>query len=82
MFVELPHEVTRLFLSQSQRKKERKQTTQTRDRGEKAMGSRFGALAEEEYDKIAPVIACTLPALTDSMPERERGELAGDVTKE
>jgi len=27
----------------------------------KAMGSRFGALAEEEYDKIAPVIACTLP---------------------
>ena len=21
---------------------------------------------EEEYDKIAPVIACTLPALTDS----------------
>ena len=29
----------------------------------KAKGSRFGALAEEEYDKIAPVIACscTLP---------------------
>ena len=27
----------------------------------KAMGSKFGALAEEEYDKIAPVIACTLP---------------------
>ena len=24
------------------------------------MGSRFGALAEEVYDKIAPVIACTL----------------------
>ena len=41
-----------------------------------AMGSRFGALAEEEYDKIAPVIACTLPALTDSIhhiPERTRG---------
>ena len=37
------------------------------------MGSRFGALAEEEYDKIAPVIACTLPALTDSIPERKRG---------
>ena len=30
----------------------------------KAIGSKFGALAEEEYDKIAPVIACTLPALT------------------
>ena len=28
----------------------------------KAMGSRFGALAEGEYDKIAPVIACTLVA--------------------
>ena len=28
---------------------------------------------EEEYDKIAPVIACTLPALTDSLPKgRER----------
>ena len=39
-------------------------------------------LAEEEYDKIAPVIACTLPALTDSMPERKRGELAGEVTSE
>ena len=47
-----------------------------------ATGSRFGALAEEEYDKIAPVIACTLPALTDSIPERERGELAGEVTRE
>ena len=46
------------------------------------MGSRFGALAEEEYDKIAPVIACTLPALTDSIPERKRGELAGEVTSE
>ena len=43
----------------------------------KAMGSRFGALAEEEYDKIAPVIACTLPALTDSIPSApaERGTL-------
>ena len=40
----------------------------------KAMGSRFGARAEEEYDKIAPVIACTLPALTDSIPrKKERG---------
>ena len=48
----------------------------------KAMGSRFGALAEEEYDKIAPVIACTLPALTDSIPERKRRELAGEVTSE
>ena len=48
----------------------------------KAIGSRFGALAEEEYDKIAPVIACTLPALTDSIPERKRGELAGEVTSE
>ena len=37
----------------------------------KAIGSKFGALAEEEYDKIAPVIACTLPALTDSIPERK-----------
>ena len=46
------------------------------------MGSRFGALAEEEYDKIAPVIACTLPALTDSIPERKRRELAGEVTSE
>ena len=46
------------------------------------MGSRFGALAEEEYDKIAPVIACTLPALTDSVHERKRGELAGEVTSE
>merc|ERR1712085_79680 len=46
------------------------------------MGSRFGALAEGEYDKIAPVIACTLPALTDSIPERKRGELAGEVTSE
>ena len=42
----------------------------------------MGALAEEEYDKIAPVIACTLPALTDSIPERKRGELAGEVTSE
>ena len=41
------------------------------------MGARFGALTEEEYDKIAPVIACTLPALTDSIPERKRRELAG-----
>ena len=48
----------------------------------KAMGSRFGALAEEEYDKIAPVIACTLTALTDSIPERKREELAGEVTRE
>ena len=40
------------------------------------------ALAEEEYDKIAPVIACTLPALTDSIPERKRKELAGEVTRE
>ena len=48
----------------------------------KAMGSRFGALAEEEYDKIAPVIACTLPALTDPIPERKRRELAGEVTSE
>ena len=48
----------------------------------KAKGSRFGALAEEEYDKIAPVIACTLPALTDSIPERKRRELAGEVTSE
>ena len=48
----------------------------------KAMGSRFGALAEEEYDNLAPVIACTLPALTDSIPERKRGELAGEVTSE
>ena len=48
----------------------------------KAFGSRFGALAEDEYDKLAPVIACTLPALTDSIPERKRGELAGEVTRE
>ena len=46
------------------------------------LGSRFGALAEEEYDKIAPVIACTLPALTDPIPERKRRELAGEVTSE
>ena len=46
------------------------------------MASRFGALAEGEYDKIAPVIACTLPALTDSIPERKRGQLAGEVTSE
>ena len=38
----------------------------------KAIGSKFGALAEEEYDKIAPVIACTLPALTDSTCPKER----------
>jgi len=62
------------------RKKENRQPK--RGIGEKAMGSRFGALAEEEYDKIAPVIACTLPALTDSIPERKRGELAGEVTSE
>ena len=31
---------------------------------------------------IAPVIACTLPALTDPIPERKRGELAGEVTRE
>ena len=48
----------------------------------KAIRSKFGALAEEEYDKIAPVIACTLPALTDSIPERKRKELAGEVTSE
>ena len=48
----------------------------------KAIGSKFGALADEEYDKIAPVIACTLPALTDSIPERKRKELAGEVTRE
>ena len=40
-----------------------------------AMGSRFGALFEEEYDKIAPVIACTLPALTDSIPKERDGSL-------
>ena len=28
------------------------------------------------------MIACTLPALTDSIPERKRGELAGEVTSE
>ena len=42
----------------------------------KAKGSRFGALAEGEYDKIAPVIACTLPALTDTITvnrKKERG---------
>ena len=38
--------------------------------------------AEGEYDKIAPVIACTLPALTDTITERKRGELAGEVTSE
>ena len=48
----------------------------------KAMGSSFGALTEEEYDKIAPVIACPLPALTDSIPERKREELAGEVRRE
>ena len=48
----------------------------------KAMGSRFGALAEGEYDKIAPVIACTLPALTDPIPERKKRELAGEVKSE
>ena len=44
--------------------------------------SRFGALVKEEYDKIAPVIACTLPALTDAIPGRKREELAGEVTRE
>ena len=29
-----------------------------------------------------PVIACTLPALTDPIPERKRRELAGEVTSE
>ena len=38
----------------------------------KAIGSKFGA----------PVIACTLPALTDSIPERKRKELAGEMTRE
>ena len=28
------------------------------------------------------MIACTLPALTDSTPERKRKELAGEVTRE
>ena len=28
------------------------------------------------------MIACTLPALTDPIPERKRGELAGEVTSE
>ena len=28
------------------------------------------------------MIACTLPALTDPIPERKRGELAGEVTRE
>ena len=28
------------------------------------------------------MIACTLPALTDSIPERKREELAGEVTRE
>ena len=56
--------------------------TRARAASLKAKGSRFGALAEEEYDKIAPVIACTLPALTDSIPERKRKELAGEVTRE
>ena len=28
------------------------------------------------------MIACTLPALTDSIPERKRGELSGEVTRE
>ena len=28
------------------------------------------------------MIACTLPALTDSIPERKRRELAGEVTSE
>ena len=49
----------------------------------KAKGSRFGALAEEEYDKIAPVLASRhAAALTDSLPERKREELAGEVTSE
>ena len=37
----------------------------------KAKGSRFGALAEEEYDKIAPVIACTLPKEAERTRERQ-----------
>ena len=49
----------------------------------KAMGSRFGALAEEEYDKIAPVIGLHA-ASTDRLHTRkkERGALAGEVTSE
>ena len=48
------------------------------------MGSRFGALAEEEYDKIAP--DCLHAARTDRLqnkyPKEERGTLAGEVTSE
>ena len=39
----------------------------------KAMGSRFGALAEEEYDKLAPVIACTLPHSRTPYPKEREG---------
>ena len=35
-----------------------------------------------DSNTTAPVIACKLPALTDSIPERKRGELAGEVTRE
>ena len=38
----------------------------------KAMGSRFGALAEEEYDKIAPVIACMHAARTHGLHTRKK----------
>ena len=38
----------------------------------KAMGSRFGALTEEEYDKIAPVIACLHAASTDRLHTRKK----------
>ena len=49
----------------------------------KAMGSRFGALAEEEYDKIAPG-DCLHAARThlSRTPVHKRGELAGEVTSE
>ena len=57
----------------SSKQKERQKTDKP---GE---GWEDGTLAGEEYDKTAPVIACTLPAhaLTDSIPERKREELAG-----
>ena len=60
-------------------------STQARHRCEKEFkqnNSLSQQTGSEEYDKIAPVIACTLPALTDSVPERKRGELAGEVTSE
>ena len=38
----------------------------------KAKGSRFGALAEEEYDKIAPVIACMHAARTHGLHTRKK----------